>query len=54
MLSLDEVERLPLDSAFKQHVMGEVRTEEREDDDEEEGYYCYRVDDSVRRKYEER
>ena len=47
LLTLDTIDRLPLDAAFKQHVMGEVRRGEQddnEDDKETEGYSYYRVE----------
>jgi hypothetical protein len=54
MLSTDDVERLPLDSIFKQRVMGEVRVGEIEDKGDDEGYRCYRVVGSEKKEDEYR
>jgi hypothetical protein len=43
MLSLDDIERLPLDTYLSQHIMGEVREDEVEDTSDDEGLRCCQV-----------
>jgi hypothetical protein len=43
MLSLDDLERLPLDTYVSQHIMGEVREDEMEDCSDDEGFRCCQV-----------